>query len=68
MINAFNKYQATELCLLSKCKQRCYECDGFYQTCFMWNHIDPFKRKLLEIKYRDKRINEIKETTPNVSI
>ena len=25
------------------------------QTCFVWETIDPFKRKILELKYKEKQ-------------
>lgn len=64
MIRIKPKKWSDALCNLAGCAYPCLH----NSDCALHYKLDPFKRKLLEIKYRDKRINEIKETTPNVSI
>lgn len=55
-----SKEHHDELCSMSKCRRLI--CNGdtrpHAQTCFAWQEIDPFRRKILEVKYKIKEKNE----------
>jgi hypothetical protein len=55
-----SKEHHDELCSMSKCRH--IMCNGdsvpHSQFCFAWEDIDPFRRKILELKYTRKEKNE----------
>lgn len=49
------KSHANELCQLVRfCRGRQSCHNNEISMCVQWSRIDPFKRKLLEIKYKEK--------------
>ena len=52
-----SKEHHDKLCSISKCRH--LVCNGdevpHAEVCFVWETIDPFKRKILELKYKEKQ-------------
>ena len=55
-----SKEHHDKLCSISKCRH--LVCNGdevpHAEVCFVWETIDPFRRKILEVKYKIKEKNE----------